>query len=74
MLDFYGGTEAQVFEAFQKVNELYDQADERDTVNISLVPISHDQLEDWISNNVKPNWWQYITGSIRYSVTKMARE
>jgi hypothetical protein len=74
VFDFHGGTEAEVFEAFQAVNDLYAEKQERDDVNIALVPISVSQLDDWIENNIEPNWWQNLTRRVRYTVTKMARE
>jgi hypothetical protein len=66
-------TPEQMFDAFKIVNDAFTTSGDRDKVNISLVPISLDQLEEWIDNNVEPTWWEYLTHRIRYSIYHMGR-
>lgn len=70
---FMDGDEAQWFQAFQKVNELYEADGIRDTVNIQLVPITIDQLSAWLDNNVDPTWWERLWGRYRIELTKLRR-
>lgn len=70
---FIDATEARMFEALQAVNEYYDGKDKRHEVNITLVPISMEQLPDWIDQNVEPNWFELLLRRYRYSVTTLAR-
>lgn len=70
---FIDGTEAQMFEALQSVHAAYQDRGERHEVNISLVPITLDQLPAWVGQNVELNWLEAIRHRIRYNVTTLAR-
>lgn len=59
------------FEAFQALNE---NLEDRDKYNITLAPISEDQIDTWLENNHKPNWWERLRGRIRYSITVLHRQ
>lgn len=69
-----GASSLQVFEAFHTINDAFSASGDRDKVNITIAPITTDQLDDWIENNVNPNWWEYVSRRIRYSIYHMARE
>jgi hypothetical protein len=59
-------TQEQVFEDFQRVNEAMEKI--RDRVDITLQHIREDQIQDWIRNNVDPNWYEILMGRISYSL------
>ena len=73
VFEFQNASQAEIFEAFQAVNEMYDNEDQRDKVNIALVPISLGQLPDWIENNVDPTWWETLRHRVKYTITTMRR-
>ena len=74
IFDFQDGTGAELFQAFQVVNKLYEDDGTRHEVNIALVPIGVDQVGDWLDNSINPNWWQKLTGRIRYTIHHMVRD
>ncbi len=71
--ELVGSTEAQMFEAFQAVNAGLTARGVRSEVNVSLVPVTLDQLGDWLALNIHPNWFQKITRRVSYTVHTMAR-
>lgn len=54
------------FEEFQKINEVLHHV--RDRVDITLQHIREDQIQDWITNNIDPNWYETLMGRITYSL------
>jgi hypothetical protein len=58
-------------EVFERVNALFDKNDERQRVDITLVPVGSNQVGDWIQKNIRPNAWERITGHVRYSIWKV---
>lgn len=66
-------TPEQMFAAFTAINEAYQESGDRTKVNITMAPITIEQLEEWIDNNVEPTWWEYLTHRIRYSIYHMGR-
>lgn len=73
VFDLAGAREADTFEAFRAVNEYYDKIGRRDSVNITLAPISVSQIEDWLGNNVEPTWWENLRGRYRVNVTRLVK-
>lgn len=71
---FVDATEADVFEAMQAVNSDFASRGERHKVNITLAPITMDQLDDWIDNNIDPTVLERMLGRIRYIVTVLSRD
>ena len=74
VLRFENARAEDYFEAFKVVHEAYLEDGDRETVNIRLVPITVDQLGDWLEHNVEPTWWESVFRRMRYSVTTFRRE
>lgn len=71
---FLDATQEQIFEALQAVNDDLLERNLRETVNVTLVPITLDQLPDWLDNNIEPNGWERTWRKIRFVVTTLARD
>jgi hypothetical protein len=56
------------YEQFTKVNDAFDSAGERDSVDITLAMIPTSHVGTWIQNHVDPNWYERITGRVRYAI------
>lgn len=54
------------FEEFLKINEAMHRI--RDRVDVTLQHIREDQIQDWIDNNIDPNWYETLMGRITYSL------
>ena len=63
--------DTEKFTAYQLVHNYYIAQGRRDKYNITLAPISEDQLEQWIFENVQPTWWEILTRRTRYSVSTL---
>lgn len=59
------------FTVYQLVHSYYVAQGKRDKYNITLAPISAEQLEQWIYENVEPTWWEILTRRTRYSVSTL---
>lgn len=73
VIELDGGTSEQAYDAFVAVNAAFDNAGERDDVNVTLVPIGVSKLGTWIEHNVRPTPWERLTRKIRYSIHHMIR-
>lgn len=71
-IDAYELSGYNAHEVFQRVNELIPTED-RANMNITLAHIGHEQLLDWVTNNVKPTWWEWVTGCIRVDLWRTHR-
>lgn len=65
---FFRFTDSTIFEAFSELNE---NLENREKFNITIAPITEDQIEAWMRNNLTPNIWERLNGRIRYTVTVM---
>lgn len=57
--------------AFERVNEVFERNGERRSVNITLAHITTDQLLAWVNNNVRPNWWEHLTGRVNVELWRL---
>ena len=72
--ELLGASELDMFKAFQEVNRSLEDDGIRNEVNVALVPVTLEQLGDWMGNNIRPNWFQRVTRRIRYEVRSLVRE
>lgn len=70
---FENATAADRFQAFQLLNETLEDEGVRADYNVTLAPVTPEQFEDWIDNNVEPTWWELLTRRFRYSITHMRK-
>ena len=60
-IDAYSLTTNNAHDVFRKVNE---RVEGLPNVNITMVNVAPEQLADWVSKNVTPTWWEWVTGHV----------